>query len=282
MKTISLINMKGGVGKTTLAVNIGYALAKLRGKRVLLVDADPQFNATQYLVQDTTYLAHLDAGKRTVYNILVGTPPTVTTVSRRKRSHPPHPPTLANTVISIYAGTSGKLDLVPSQLELLEAQNIERGGERRLATFLETATNEYDYAIIDCPPTISVFTLSAFLASDGYLVPVKPDPLSTIGLPLLERAMSEYTRLFQRTVTQVGIVPTMMRANTNLMTRTLAAMRRRWGAKVFAHSLSHSVYVAAAVEARQPLFEYPDTRIRWGQELSDITDEFETACGTLP
>jgi chromosome partitioning protein len=277
-KTIAMINMKGGVGKTTLTVNIAYALAKLKEKKVLLVDADPQFNATQYLLQDELYLQHLRDGKYTVYDIFVERSiPAVSTVSRRRARAPPDV-SIDNTSIRVFEG-AGRLDLIPSELRLLEAQSLGWGKERRLATFLSKVGGAYDYVLIDCPPTISIFTLSAYLASEGYLVPVKPDPLSTVGLPLLEKVIRDYTGDYDHEVRQIGIVPTMVR-DTKLMGRTLGALRRDRGPAVFTNVTSYSTYVAEAVEAHLPLFDYPPA-VRAGHrdQIVRITEEFLTAAG---
>jgi chromosome partitioning protein len=271
-KVIAMINMKGGVGKTTLSVNLAYALAQRRSKRVLLVDVDPQFNATQYLVSDDAYLEYVSKRKNTVCTVFFDrVEPAIGTVSRRP-ARARILPTIANTTIRVFSDGSAFLDLVPSELRLHEADRITRGGERRLAAFLREARDAYDFILIDCPPTISVFTLSAYLASDGYLVPVKPDPLSTVGLPLLEKVVSQYAADQDHQIRQIGIIPTMVR-DTNLMRDTLSGLRRARTTSVFKNHTSYSTKVAESVEAHKPLFDIPAAS-KYGEEILKITDEF--------
>jgi chromosome partitioning protein len=274
-KVIALINMKGGVGKTTLSVNLAYALAKVRHKKILLVDVDPQFNATQYLLTDAAYLAHLKKGLNTVYNVFFDRPDTPVGTVTRKAAKAKQEATLANTVIRVFSDESGLLDLLPSELRLHEAEMMPRGKERKLKLFLDKARGFYDFIFIDCPPTISVFTLSAYLASDGYLVPIKPDPLSVVGLPLLERVVTDYASDHGHAIRQVGIIPTMLRP-TNLMRDTLAGLRRLYGAAVFTNCTSTSTHVAASVDAHLPLFDMPEAT-RYGDEVVRIADEFLAA-----
>ena len=184
---VSFINMKGGVGKTTLAVHVAYALAAEHAKRVLLVDVDPQFNASTYLMDEEAYLARIQDDKRgTVLDIFQprreGSLSTLNGVRRGARKKP----TLANCSVPVF-DDGGRLDLVPSTLMLMEIETAPRQTEERFGRVLAEWKKQYDYVLIDCPPTISIFNQAAVLASSHYVVPLKPDPLSTIGLPLLER-----------------------------------------------------------------------------------------------
>src|SRR5258705_8698679 len=102
---------------------------------------------------------------------------------------------LAKVMCTIFSGGPGrgKLDLIPSTLQLMDIETSRRQTEAKLKAYLREKATGYDYVIIDCPPTISIFTMAAILASNKYLVPIKPDPLSVVGLPLLERWLEEYT-----------------------------------------------------------------------------------------
>ncbi len=204
------MNMKGGVGKTTLAVNVAYALAYFHQKNVLLVDSDPQFNATQSLMSDRAYMAHLnDASKGTLRDIfLPRRPGAVNTVTGAARGINKAKMSLASCTCPIYSpgANRGKLDLLPSALHLIEIDTSRRGTERKLKAYLREKATGYDYVIIDCPPTISIFTMAAILASDKYLVPIKPDPLSIVGLPLLERGLRNLrtSRGYRERLIQLG------------------------------------------------------------------------------
>jgi chromosome partitioning protein len=158
-KTISIANFKGGVGKTTSTINIGAAL-QLAGKKVLLIDLDPQFNLTQSLgVTDV---------ERPVYGALRG-------------EYPLSP-------IKIMDG----LDLIPSSLELIKAE-IELAAEFKrediLNRLLAKLTPHYDYILLDCPPSLGLLTINAFVASDDIYVPVEAEFLALKGYAVLSEAI---------------------------------------------------------------------------------------------
>jgi len=274
-KIISFINMKGGVGKTTLAVNISYALAHQYGKKILLVDIDPQFNATQYLVEQERYIDYIKRKKnKNITNIffdpIKSSPNLVDQSERRKKVSPV---TLTNVTITIIKNAHGKLDLIPSSLSLMKAQNLDRGVENKLKLFLDKFKNAYDYVFIDCPPTISIFTLSAFLASDAYLVPIKPDNLSTIGYPLLEEAMSNYEEISGKQLKLVGIVFTMVDSRTNLMKDMMNIFRKKYPKYVFSNILHQSIRVAELVGNVRKLFSSSSHK-RYRNEVVKISGEF--------
>jgi chromosome partitioning protein len=291
MQVISFMNMKGGVGKTTLAVNVAYGLAALHNKRVLMVDVDPQFNATQCLVQDEAYLKHIsDPSKATIKDIFV--PQTVTPVrttmglgkaTNRKNI------SLTDCTMKIYDGENppgfarhgqGILDLIPSTLELVEVQHSPRQTEVRLKTFLREKANGYDFVLIDCPPTISIFTESAILASDKYVVPIKPDPLSVLGLPLLERYISDYTTDAGMNLEQLGIVFTQVRRPTpHSMKAVMDDLRSTRKDAVFTAMSSVSTYVSESVEYHKPVFYYKKTTEKVKAQFFDITSEFLKRAG---
>jgi chromosome partitioning protein len=158
-KTISIANFKGGVGKTTSTINIGAALQQA-GKKVLLLDLDPQFNLTQSL--------GLSDVERPVYGSLRG-------------EYPLSP-------IRIMEG----LDLIPSSLELIKAE-IELAAEFKrediLNRLLANLTPQYDYILLDCPPSLGLLTINAFVASDDIYVPVEAEFLALKGYAVLSEAI---------------------------------------------------------------------------------------------
>lgn len=278
MQVISFMNMKGGVGKTTLAVNVAYALAQVQRKQVLIVDGDPQFNATQYLLEDDTYLKHLKNTKKgTLRDIFVprrvGRLNTIVGVSTRINKSKM---ALDACTVTVFDGgrNRGKLDLIPSSLQLMEIETSTRGTESKLKAYLREKAGGYDYVIIDCPPTISIFTQAAILASDKYLVPLKPDSLSVLGLPLLETWLDDYADDHGIDVDQVGLVFTLVRGNTpRAMREVMEEVRKERKDKVFTNQLSESTDVAESVNAHQPLFVYKQNA-KTANEMLQIAQEF--------
>lgn len=268
-KVVSLINMKGGVGKTTLAVGLAWELAK--NYEVLLVDVDPQFNATQWLIDDSEYIEWLK-NKRTVFDVYV-TEGSLSGIggfsrSRRKRSDT----TLKNTVMQVKRlGTT--LDVIPSNLELIMLDAAPRGTENRLKMFLEAARKKYDYVIIDCPPTASLFSYSAHIASDAYLVPIKPDPLSILGLPLLERTMESYEERSGHSAVRLGLVLSLVRGTAAMKTAT-AKLRAQYPDDVYTAVIKQTTGVAEAVEKGLPLQVYAKTKNNPNIPLTKIAAEF--------
>lgn len=285
MQVISFMNMKGGVGKTTLTVNIAYALAALHDKRVLVVDVDPQFNATQYLVEDKKYLAHItDPSKSTIKDIFVPKPEPIRTAVSSAKGTPRKKLSLSECSINIYDGErppgfarggKGRLDIIPSTLDLVEVQNSKRQTEAKLKAFLSEKATSYDYVLIDCPPTISIFTEAAILASNKYIVPIKPDPLSVLGLPLLERYIEDFTADVGMKLEQVGIVFTLVRRPTpNSMTGIMDDIRAQRKDDVFATVSAVATSVSESVEHHRPIIYFNKATDQLKGQYLDITREF--------
>ncbi len=185
--SVSLINMKGGVGKTTLAAQLAHA-ASQRDLRTPAVDLDPQANLSQALLSPEKYVKHLRDRKPTIVQLFEQyAPPGNGATSPR--------PVEIQEIILKKAGywSNANLDLVPSRLELSHTLKNPTGKERRLARALSKVADDYDLILIDCAPTESILTDVAYHASRYALVPVKPEFLATIGLPLLARSMREFT-----------------------------------------------------------------------------------------
>lgn len=183
---VSLINMKGGVGKTTLASQLAHA-ADTDDYRVLAVDLDPQSNLSQSLMGSRNYVNHLREGLPTVAQIFDDY------VGPRGDSASPTPIDLDEIIVK-KAGywTDTSLDLIPSRLELSRTLKNPTGKERRLAKALSRIADRYDLIVIDCAPTESILTDAAYFASRYVVVPVKPEFMATIGLPLLANSIREF------------------------------------------------------------------------------------------
>ena len=186
--TVSLINMKGGVGKSTLTINLAWHFSStswIWDKRVLVVDLDPQFNASQYLLGDTRYKTILDRKKPTIWDIFEqGTRTPEVSIG--------DPRTVIHKHREFDGG--GCLHLIPSRLELAFSLKNPGHKERHLSRLLKKVEKDYDLILIDCAPTESVLTTAAYLSSQWLLIPVKPEYLSTIGLPLLVNSMQDFKK----------------------------------------------------------------------------------------
>ena len=271
---ISIINMKGGVGKTTLTVNLALGLAKFHNKKVLLVDLDPQFNATQYLINSKSYLAHIsDRNKLTIRDVFVDRlVESAGTGSSSVLQQTKVKPTKDNCCMRVFTknGTAF-LDLIPSRLELMEVDSLDRGIENKLKIFLDKVKGVYDYILIDCPPTISIFTKSAFIASDSYMIPIKPDYLSSIGLSLMDRAVNNFQETYGKSINYLGLTFIMVQKHLLLHKKTMQTLKGQSKNKCFINYLSHSTKIAGTVEENKSIY---DISGRYPDEMKRITDEF--------
>ena len=183
---VSFINMKGGVGKTTVASQLAHAAA-VDGLRVLAIDLDPQSNLSQSILGPQPYVRHVRANKPTVVQILEDYIPASGDAGGPRRID-------VNEVIlnGVGYGRDSKLDLIASRLELSRTLKNPTGKERRLARAIGQVGARYDLVVIDCAPTESILTDAAYFASRFVVVPVKPEFMATIGLPLLARSIREF------------------------------------------------------------------------------------------
>lgn len=184
---VALINMKGGVGKSTLTANLAWEMALSPWhKRVLVIDLDPQFNCSQYLIGASRMERIISNGQATIWDVFEQ----LTSVPGRPRR--PVPP--ADAIIDVFASNqnTGSIALMPSRLELSQTLRNPNGKEQLLNGAVGQLEDDYDLILIDCAPTESVLTTAAYIAADYILVPVRPEFLSTIGLPLLEESINEF------------------------------------------------------------------------------------------
>lgn len=217
MTVISLINMKGGVGKTTLSTNICDALNRRYNKKVLLIDIDPQFNATQCLISGEEYIEHLKSEKDTIISIFEDKSRSITnTVSGigEKMSKP------LNSILPIEFRPN--FDFLPGNLDLYRIEMASGSGrEHRLKRYITEIQiiKNYDFVIIDTPPTPSVWMTSALLASNYYLIPVKPDPISYTGIDLLKTIIEDKREDLNLTINCIGLVLTMVEREDSIVFR---------------------------------------------------------------
>ncbi|MEK4193302.1 AAA family ATPase [Paenibacillus sp. FSL L8-0323] len=204
-KVISFINMKGGVGKTTLCVGIGEYLANYLNKKVLFIDVDPQFNTTQSLMNnfdmEEEYMTNLRYTK-TIRKLFE----TTSTISEVRKLVSPN-----DVVISFEQ--SPNIDLICGNIDLIFDDNRADGAKsRRIKKFINDnkLKKKYDFIFIDCPPTISFYTDAALNASDYYLVPNRIDRYSILGIKLLKQVIDRLSFDEGLDIKPLGIVYTMV------------------------------------------------------------------------
>jgi chromosome partitioning protein len=270
--TVALMNMKGGVGKSTLTANLGWFCAVKKNQRVLLVDLDPQFNLSQYVLGTSGYEEHHDAGKGTVLDIFEqATPPSVSGVSRKRDVTP------ENIIAPIRSWADGsRLDLLPSSLELSFTLKNSSSKEQLLMHFLDEVRSSYDLILIDCAPTESVLTTAAYFASDSVLIPVKPEFLSTIGLPLVMNSLTDFQKLHKRTVEVLGILfnasaEKIEHDRSRSFVSEIAA-EHDW--YVFEHEVTFSDSYPKGSRIGTPIFRTDYARYWKVQDFYDVAEEF--------
>jgi chromosome partitioning protein len=232
VRTIAILNQKGGVGKTTTAVNLGAALA-LRGRRVLLIDADPQGNLSDHLGVDT------QEAPASIYEVLLdeatleeATSPTATPHLFVVPSHP---------------------DLAAVEQELAS----ELGRELRLRRALRALpADRYDWVLIDCPPSLGLLSLNAMAASDAVLITVQTEYFAMRGLGQLDRIVQMVREHVNPDLSILGILPTLVNPVTKLAREVIQEVRAHYGAKVFATRIRQNVRLAEAPGYQNHIFAY--------------------------
>ena len=271
MPVISVVNMKGGVAKTTLATNLADALVRRYNKTVLLVDIDPQFNATQCLISPEVYVQARAAGKQTIVDIFDDAPPHVSAVAK---GAPPIPSSLKDIV---PWKIKNRFDLVPGDLELYRLDlGGGQGRELRLKRYLEAIDAEtlYDFVIIDTPPTPSHWMTAALLASDSYIIPVRPDPLSRTGVDLLRSVVERFSSNFGHAIECIGVVLTMTESGTVVYKEALDFLDKNplWKGKRFTSTLPKRVALARAQGRQKLILDLDDHALKSG--IAGIAREF--------
>lgn len=212
----SIINMKGGVGKTMITTNLAYFLAHEKNKKVLIIDFDPQANSSSAYLSFEQYEKLLEE-RKVVSEIFTDIDRIIGPVSPKVFKLL----TLNSITTSIYTNPDGgSIYLVPSELELSKV--LERAGgsvlEERLRLLITPVKERYDFILIDCSPTYSILTTNALRASNNVLIPVKPDPFSARGIPMLLSRIDQYNKLYSdNTVSVLGIVFNMVKEGLRYM-----------------------------------------------------------------
>ena len=278
---ISVINMKGGVGKTTLATQIAHA-ADSRGMRTLAIDLDPQANLSHCLLRPSGYVEHLKKRKPTIVQIFDRYMPP-------SDEHASPTPVDIDDVIVHKAGYWWKssLDLIPSRLELSHSLKNPTGKERRLAKALAKVADKYRLIIIDCAPTESILTEAAYFASRYVLVPVKPEFMATIGLPLLARSLEEFK--LENEDQQIDICGIVFNHSSSYSTgpegrqsiRDVTAAAKKYGWHIYNTHVHYSASYPKSAREGAPIGQ--TSNVRWGvsKECLNFTEELLESIGLV-
>ncbi len=278
--TIALLNMKGGVSKTTLAVNLASHCYKRGRSSVLLIDLDPQFNASQYLMDYQTYEKH-HRERGTLADLLIDSP----VLTLRKRTGRV---TIKDCVfrVSTSHGTRKHFDLLPSHLALSYVVKNPAQMEYRLEKLLGPIRQDYDYIFIDCAPTDSVLTTIAMMASDFLLIPVRPDRFSILGYALVGETLRQFREKCPdpHAVQELGTVFTQVTGAVGIEADCMAEIRNlagKDGSYVFTTTLPVSRTFIRAVQNQTPAFETKYAREELKDSISGIVREMKSRIAHL-
>lgn len=245
-KTIAITNQKGGVGKTTTAINLSACLAEA-GKKILLIDLDPQGNSTSG--------SGGKADQNSIYEALMGRLPASACIQK--------------------TAVNG-LDLIPSDIRLtgaeLELVGLEQR-EYRLKLILKTIENQYDFLFIDCPPSLGLLTLNALTAAQRVLIPIQCEYYALEGVTSLMNTVSRVKHTFNSRLDIEGILLTMLDGRTNLGLQVVDQVKKHFKNRVYATAIPRNVRLGEAPSHGLPIHLY-DPRSIGADSYRRLAKEF--------
>ena len=255
MQTISVINQKGGVGKTTTVINLAAALSQLN-KKILVIDLDPQGNATTGLG-----LSNMDSSSDTIYGVLNGSKEINEVIKKTQFNN---------------------LDIVTSNVDLsgLEVETADDNNrafilDTKLAAYLNNSGGAYDYVLIDCPPSLSLLTVMALVCSDSLLVPLQTEFFALEGLTQLMKTIERVKVSLNQSLKIRGILLTMYDKRNKLSSQVEKEARDYFGEKVYSTVIPRNVRLSEAPSHGMPVLIY-DKSCLGSKSYFTFTDEFIT------
>ncbi|MCL2163619.1 MAG: AAA family ATPase [Oscillospiraceae bacterium] len=246
-RVISIANQKGGVGKTTTSVNLSACISAL-GKKVLLIDIDPQGNSTSGLGVDKNTIGH------SVYDVLINETDMKTVVT--------------DTILSNLKLCPSNIQLAGAEIELVPMMSR----ENKLKYALESFRYEFDFIFIDCPPSLGLLTLNALTASDAVLVPIQCEYYALEGLGQLMTTIGLVQKHLNRALTVEGVVLTMFDARTNLSIQVVDEIKNYFKGRVYSTLIPRNVKLSEAPSYGKPIIIY-DPRSKGAECYMDLAEE---------
>ena len=247
-KTIAIVNQKGGVGKTTTAVNLTAALGS-KGYRILLVDIDPQGNSTSGLGINKRGL------EKSSYSVLIGN-------SNAKDA-------IVKTEFDNVWVMPSSMDLAGAELELVDLEKR----EAKLKNALALVADEFDFIFLDCPPSLGLITLNGLVAADTLMVPIQCEFYALEGLSQLIATVRTVKRLYNPLIEIEGVLLTMYDGRLNLTQQVVDEVKKCFPKKVYSTYIPRNVRLSEAPSYGQPVMYY-DKSSKGAYAYSDLADEF--------
>jgi chromosome partitioning protein len=266
---LSVVNLKGGVGKTAIAVNFA-AYCGHRGKKTLLIDLDPQTNATFSCVELDAWQEH--ASKKGSVADLLGA-----------KTHASAEGAIRTAEDVLWPNVFKNVDLVPSHLDLFTVDLDLAGAtarETKLRRAITPLLDKYEIIVCDCPPNLTIPTQNAIALSSFYVVPISPDYLSGLGVGLLITRVTKLCHDLEHNLTHLGIVMSRVGRPARHREETIAALRNRFGELVLNQEIKERAAVSESAAKNLPIYDMGDTAA--ADEFRAVSEELLKRMGQRP